>query len=208
MKSIIFILALLVVYIFSSTTNVLAQKSTKEELKKKVEIESDRKIEPLDMLLVNVFGETEFSGADNGGLQLRVSSTGDISLYLLGSVKVAEKTPSEAEKYIRSLLMKGYIRDPHVLVQVKTYRTRNVTIMGQVGKPGLIDLPAEQRIDILSGIAQAGGFTKLARTSKIELTRTGKTTIYQLDDLKKETDPNKRIWLKQDDLIYVPESAF
>ena len=40
--------------------------------------------------------------------------------------------------------------------------------MGQVGSPGLIDLPAERRLDILSGIAQAGGFTKLARTSKID----------------------------------------
>ena len=136
---------------------------------------SDRKIESLDMLLVHVFGESEFSGPDNAGLKLRVSSAGEVSLYLLGTIKVAGKTPSEAEKHIRSLLMKDYIRDPHVLVQVKTYRTNNVTVMGQVSKPGLINLPAEQRIDILSGIALAGGFTKLARTSKIELTRDGKT---------------------------------
>ena len=113
--------------------------------------DTDRKIESLDMLAVNVFGETEFSG-----LELRVSSTGEVTLYLLGSVKVAGKTPAEAETHIRDLLKKDYIIDPHVLVLVKTYRVSNVTVMGQVAGPGLIDLPAERRLDLLSGIAQAG----------------------------------------------------
>jgi len=169
---------------------------------------SDRKIESLDMLLVHVFGEPEFSGPDNAGLRLRVSSAGEVSLYLLGTIKVAGKTPSEAEKHIRSLLMKDFIRDPHVLVQVETYRVTNVTVMGQVSKPGVVPLPAEQRIDILAGIAMAGGFTKLARTSKIDLTREGDTTTFDLDKLKKEKDVSKRVWLKTGDLVYVHESKF
>jgi len=180
--------------------------STKDKADAKVD--TDRKIESLDMLTVNVFGEEEFSGTNNSGLELRVSSTGEVTLYLLGSVEVAGKTPAEAEKHIRDLLKKDYIRDPHVLVLVKTYRVSNVTVMGQVGTPGLIDLPAERRLDILSGIAQAGGFTKLARTSRIDLTRAGVTKTYDLDKLKKETNPAKKIWLSPDDLIYVHESAF
>lgn len=174
----------------------------------KIEIKPDRKIESLDMVLVNVFGEPEFSGSDNSGLQLRVSSAGEISLYLIGSVKVAGKTPAEAEKHIRKLLMADYIRDPHVLVQVKSYRVNNVTVMGQVVKPGLIPLPAEQKIDLLAGIAQAGGFTKLAKMSKIELTRNGVTRNFELNKLKQESDMKKKIWLQADDLIYVHESAF
>ena len=169
---------------------------------------SDRQIEAQDMLLVNVFGEAEFSGPNNGGLELRVSSTGDISLYLLGSVKIAGKTPAEAEKHIRSLLMKDYIRDPHVLVQVKEYRTSNVTVIGQVQKPGLVALPAEQRIDLVAGIALAGGFTNLAKESEIDLTRNGKTTTYSIKELKRESDPKKRVWLQAEDLIYVQESGF
>lgn len=193
-------------FIFCSGLSVIAQESTKiKETQKSL---SDRKIESLDMLLIHVFGESEFSGPNNGGLELRVSSAGEVSLYLLGSVKVAGKTPTEAEKYIRSLLMKDYIKDPHVLVQVKTYRVANVTVMGQVSNPGLIPLPAEQKIDILAGIAQAGGFTKLAKTSKIELTRNGVTTNFDLDDLKKVKDLKNKVWLKSADLIYVHESAF
>ena len=174
----------------------------------KTKVDTDRKIEALDMLTVNVFGEEEFSGTNNTGLELRVSSTGEVTLYLLGSVEVAGKTPAEAERHIRDLLKKDYIIDPHVLVLVKTYRISNVTVMGQVGSPGLIDLPAERRLDILSGIAQAGGFTKLARTSKIDLTRAGVTQTYDLEKLKKEANPAKKIWLSPDDLIYVHESAF
>ena len=95
-----------------------------------------------------------------------------------------------------------------MLVLVKTYRVSNVTVMGQVASPGLIDLPAERRLDILSGIAQAGGFTNKARTSRIDLTRAGVTRTYDLDKLKKETNLAKRIWLSPDDLIYVHESVF
>ena len=189
-----------------SLSSVFAQELL--EAKTETKIQSDRKIESLDMLMVHVFGEPEFSGPNNTGLEVRVSSAGEISLYLLGSVEVVGKTPSQAEKHIRSLLMKDYIRNPHVLVQVKKYRVSNVTIMGQVGSPGLMELPAEQRIDILSGIAQAGGFTKLAKTNKIELTRNGVTEIFDLKDLKKEIDPKKKVWLKAGDLIYVHESAF
>jgi polysaccharide export outer membrane protein len=174
----------------------------------KAKVDTDRKIEALDMLTVNVFGEVEFSGPNNTGLELRVSSTGEVTLYLLGGVQVAGKTPAEAERHIRDLLKKDYIRDPHVLVLVKTYRVSNVTVMGQVSSPGLIDLPAERRLDILSGIAQAGGFTKLAKTSKIDLTRGGVTQTYDLNKLKRETNPAKKIWLSPDDLIYVHESAF
>ena len=185
-----------------------AQEAATTKAKTGAKVDTDRKIEALDMLTVNVFGETEFSGTNNNGLELRVSSTGEVTLYLLGSVEVAGKTPAEAERHIRDLLKKDYIIDPHVLVLVKTYRVSNVTIMGQVGSPGLIDLPAERRLDILSGIAQAGGFTKLARTSRIDLTRAGVTRTYDLGKLKKEANPAKKIWLSPDDLIYVHESAF
>ena len=187
---------------------VVAQDTASVKANSGNKVDTDRKIEPLDMLTVNVFGEEEFSGTNNGGLELRVSSTGEVTLYLLGSVEVAGKTPAQAEKHIRELLKKDYIRDPHVLVLVKTYRVNNVTVMGQVSSPGLINLPAEQRFDILAGIAQAGGFTKLARTSRIDLTRKGITRTFDLEKLKTETNPSKKIWLQPNDLIYVHESAF
>jgi len=194
---------LVLIFLFSFCA-IAQQSVNKNELR---EI-SDRKIESLDMILVHVFGEPEFSGPNNNGLKLRVSSAGEVSLYLLGTIKVVGKTPAEAEKHIRSLLMKDFIRDPHVLVQVETYRVTNVTIMGQVSQPGLVALPAEQRIDLLAGIAMAGGFTKVAKTSKIDLTRNGETNTFSLDNLKKQKDVSKKVWLNSGDLVYVHESAF
>ena len=65
-----------------------AQEAATTEAKESAKVDTDRKIEALDMILVNVFGETEFKG-DGGGLNVKVSSTGAVSLYLLGSVQVA-----------------------------------------------------------------------------------------------------------------------
>ena len=72
-----------------------AQDAVSTKAKADAKVDTDRKIEALDMLTVNVFGEEEFSGTNNSGLELRVSSTGEVTLYLLGSVEVAGKTPAE-----------------------------------------------------------------------------------------------------------------
>ena len=81
--------------------------------------------------------------------------------------------------------MKDYI-DPHVLVQVKEYRVNNVTVIGQVqarfGSP-----PRRAKIDLVAGIALAGGFTNLAKESEIDLTRNGETKTYSMKDLKRES---------------------
>ena len=104
-----------------------AQDAVSTKAKADAKVDTDRKIEALDMLTVNVFGEEEFSGTNNSGLELRVSSTGEVTLYLLGSVEVAGKTPAEAEKHIRDLLKKDYIIDPfplktiHKILDYHTY---------------------------------------------------------------------------------------
>ena len=64
-----------------------AQEAATAKTKSGAKVDTDRKIEALDMLTVNVFGEEEFSGTNKSGLELRVSSTGEVTLYLLGSVE-------------------------------------------------------------------------------------------------------------------------
>ena len=50
-----------------------AQEAATTKAKAGAKVDTDRKIEALDMLTVNVFGEAEFSGTTNSGLELRVS---------------------------------------------------------------------------------------------------------------------------------------
>jgi len=165
-------------------------------------VEGDHKIAPLDIINIDVVGEKELSK------ELRVSSSGTITFPFLGSLEVKGKTPAELEELLKEKLGKDYLVDPQVIVTVKEYRARTVTVMGQVNKPGVIGLPAEQKVEILEAIAQAGDLSKTAKKNRIEVNRKGKTFKFTLDDLKKESDPEKKFWLEPGDVIYVYEAFF
>src|SRR5438876_4773131 len=91
-------------------------------------VEGDHKIAPLDILTIDVVGEKELSK------ELRVASSGTITFPFLGSVEVKGKTPAQVEYLLREKLGKDYLVDPQVIVTVKEYRTRIVTVLGQVNK--------------------------------------------------------------------------
>src|SRR5437762_10717188 len=165
-------------------------------------VEGDRKIAPLDILTVDVVGEKDLSK------ELRVSTSGTITFPFLGSIEVKGKTPAEVETLIKEKLGKDYLVDPQVIITVKEYRSRTVSVIGQVNKPGVIALPAEQKLGILEAIAQAGDLAKSANKNRIEVSRNGKTQKFTLDDLKKDTNPEKKFWLEPGDVIYVHESFF
>jgi len=161
---------------------------------------NDRKIAPSDIIIVEVFGEKDLSG------EHRVQQSGTIKYPLLGSVEVAGKTPSQVAAILAEKLEAEYLVDPQVNVMVKEYRLRTVSVIGKVNKEGSIELPAEQKIDIVDAIARAGGFAATANPNRIELSRGGKTTVYKFNDLKKVKDPDKKIWLEPGDVIDVKES--
>ena len=163
---------------------------------------TDRKIAAQDIIVVEVFGEKDMSG------EHRVQQSGTIKFPLLGSVEVAGKTPTEVATILAQKLEADYLVDPQVNVMVKEYRMRTVSVYGKVNKEGSIELPAEAKVDILEGIARAGGIAPTGNKNKIELNRNGKKTIYKFDDLKSVKDSDKKIWLEPGDVIYVHESFF
>jgi polysaccharide export outer membrane protein len=164
--------------------------------------EGDHKIAPLDIITIDVVGEKDLSK------ELRVSTSGTITFPFLGSIEIKGKTPAEVERLLKEKLGKDYLVDPQVIITVKEYRSRTVSVIGQVNKPGVIALPAEQKLGILEAIAQAGDLAKSANKNRIEVSRKGKTQRFTLDDLKKDTSPEKKFWLEPGDVIYVHESFF
>jgi polysaccharide biosynthesis/export protein len=164
--------------------------------------DQDHRIAPLEIIIIDVFGETNLSK------EIRVQASGKMSFPLLGDVDVAGKTAREVEILLKELLGRDYLVDPQVTVAVKEYRQRSVNVIGEVTKPGAITLPGEQKWTILDVIGQAGGLTKGARKNHIEFTRQGRTQIFSLDDLKKVTDPGKIIYLEPGDTIIVPQTVW
>ncbi len=158
------------------------------------------KIQPTDILIVEVVNEPTLAAKE-----FRVSAGGELSYPYIGTVKASERTPTEVQMEIKNLLEADYLVNAQVLVQVKEFRKRNVSVFGQVKNPGLIEIPAERRLTLVEAITQAGGFTRLARTSDIQVTRAGRAEAmrFNADDLRNTEKP---IYLEQGDIIFVPES--
>jgi polysaccharide export outer membrane protein len=69
---------------------------------------------------------------------LRVTGVGDVTLPLIGRVRVAGHTTTEIEHDLRRrLIAAGVLRNPQVSVQVAEYRSRVVAVIGSVERPGL-----------------------------------------------------------------------
>src|ERR1700687_1124417 len=81
-----------------------------------------------DRLRVVVFGQDGLSNS------YAVDSAGKITMPLIGAVEARGKTASELSGAIVGRLKGGYIREPHVAVEVESYRP--FFILGEVTAPG------------------------------------------------------------------------
>ena len=88
----------------------------------------DYRIGPDDLIEVTVFEDEKLNKT------VRVSSQGNISLPLIGILRVKGLTGSEMEKEIRDLLAEKYLQDPHVSVFIKEYHNQRISVMGAVTK--------------------------------------------------------------------------
>jgi polysaccharide biosynthesis/export protein len=90
-------------------------------------------------------------------LETRLTEAGVISYPLLGSVALAGLTVSEAEKKIADGLRNGnFVKQPQVSVAVQQVRGNQVSVLGQVGKPGRYPLETGN-VQLTDLIATAGG---------------------------------------------------
>jgi polysaccharide biosynthesis/export protein VpsN len=160
------------------------------------QVRSDYKIAPEDIIVIDVFGEKDLSR------EFRVSKTGTINYFFLGQVPVAGKTTAEVQSELVALLDADYLVEPQVAVDVKDYHIREVSVTGQVNKPGAVLLNGDQELQILGAIARAGGLTSRASESKIRFTRPGSPEkVFNLDQLK--NNPKMNLVLQPGDIIEV-----
>lgn len=90
-------------------------------------------------------------------LETRLTEAGTISYPLLGSVALAGLTVSEAEKRIADGLRTGnFVKQPQVSVAVQQVRGNQVSVLGQVGRPGRYPLETGN-VQLTDMIATAGG---------------------------------------------------
>lgn len=158
-----------------------------------------------DVVKVTVFQEDDLETL------ARVAQDGKISIPYVGSVDLAGRTLPEAAKSIEARLRDYYIH-PQVALRVIEYSKRNFTVLGQVARPGIYEIPAESNLNLIEAIGVAGGYTRIANPGKITVKRQGKNgeeTILKVDAKKMASDSNMpRIKVQPGDTIFVPESWF
>jgi polysaccharide export outer membrane protein len=110
---------------------------------------------------------TDPSAASIGG-QIVILPDGTSTLSLLGSVQLTGLTIGQATRWLTSLYAKQLVR-PELILSLTSPRPVNVTIIGEVGRPGLYPLPSYSTP--VSAIQTAGGVTLNADIRKVLLRR-------------------------------------
>jgi polysaccharide export outer membrane protein len=115
-----------------------------------------------DMLQVSVWKNESLSR------QLPVRPDGKISMPLLHDIQAAGLTPMQLRDKIASALAE-FMPNPEVSVTVLEVRSYRVSVLGEVQRPGVLQLRAPTTV--LEALALAGGFRDFASPSKIVIFR-------------------------------------
>jgi len=115
-------------------------------------VQEDYRIGTEDLLEVSVFEVPELSRT------VRVSGSGEVSLPLLGAIRVAGMTTRELEQDLTRRLKGTYLLDPQVSVFMKEFKSDPVSVVGAVKLPGLYQI--QGRKTLIELLAMAQGFSE------------------------------------------------
>ena len=159
----------------------------------------DYKIGPQDVLIINVWKETDVSR------EVPVRPDGKISLPLLNDVDTAGLTPMQLANSLTDSLKK-FISSPQVTVIVKEINSRRVYVIGEVVRAGTF--PLLPKMTVLQIVSSCGGFTQFANPKKIYVLRTkdGKQTKipFNYKEVISGKNTGQNIELQPGDTVVVP----
>jgi polysaccharide export outer membrane protein len=158
------------------------------------------RIGPRDLIELRVFETQELNGS------FRVSEDGDVTLPLVGNVKIAGLTESEAAERIKGVLEEKALQRASVSVQVMEYRSRPISVIGAVRQPG--NLSFAGRWTLLEALTAAGGLSD-SHGAIVHVLRRAENSLsdqvsIRADDLLVRADPRVNIPIFPGDLINVP----
>jgi len=161
---------------------------------------SDYVIGSEDLLEINVFEQPELNRT------VRVAGEGTIRMPLVGVIPVSGLTTQEAEAKLRDLLAENYLTDPQISIFVKEAKSKKISVVGAVEKPGTIEMLG--RRTLLEAISEAGGLTQQAGSDLYVLRPdpSGASTRIDvdLDDLMINGNPELNIPILPGDVVNIP----
>jgi polysaccharide export outer membrane protein len=153
-----------------------------------------------DAIRIQVFQSPELT------VDARVSEGGVISYPLLGPVRIGGMSSTDIEKLIAQRLRDGkFLQNPQVTVNITTFRSQQVSVLGNVTRPGRY--PLETTGMRLSEVLSLAGGVTAAGADEVVLvtTRDGKETRIEIDmvDMFASGSRSKDLQMHAGDVIYV-----
>jgi len=157
---------------------------------------------PEDVVEIEVVGTNDKTRA-------RIYTDGTIQTNLGGRINASGRTPKElAADIAKSLKSGGFYADPVVNVEVVGYASRYVTVLGNVGSPGLV--PINRAYKLSEILARVGGVRADGADYVIVTGPDGKENRYNVEKMSAgdaSQDPNvapgEKIFSPTADLFYI-----
>lgn len=158
---------------------------------------------PGDIFRMEIVGEPDIP------TEFQVAADGTVTFPYVHVMKVSGLEPQEVSQKVReALIEKKILTDPSVIVSVTEYRSKIVTVLGQVQKPG--SFPLSPGMTLLQALSMAGGFTAIAQKNRVNLARVkegkAKTVVVNVEAIYEGSEDD--IYLQSGDKIYVHERVF
>lgn len=153
-------------------------------------LESGYKIAPMDTVSVKVFRMPDLSG------DYQVDLTGQISMPLIGEVRVVDMTTAQLDDTLTKKFGEKYLENPDVSVGVKESARKSITVDGAVKTAG--SFPAAGDVTLMRAVALAGGVSEDANARRIAVFRTiggqRQAAAFDLVSIRRGQSPDPKIY--------------
>lgn len=140
---------------------------------------------------------TESGGGSSGYL---VDLQGNILFHGLGPIHAEGLTKQQLRQLLLDKLSE-FLKNPYVEIR---FLNKRVTVLGEVAKPGVINMP-EEKLSIIDAIALSGDITNFGRKDNILVVReeNGKRTMARLNIKDPGIYRSDYFYLHRDDMVYI-----
>ena len=167
------------------------------------QVGGEYRLGPGDVVRITVYNNPDLT------TEAQITQQGNITFPLIGEVQIGSMEKSQAEQIIaRRLGEGGFVVKPQVNVLVLGFKSQQISVLGQVNRPG--KYPIEQASTLADLLAIAGGISQTGGDIVTHISKgvdgaTAKRDI-DINEALKNGSMDKNFPVANGDIIFVPRA--
>ena len=167
------------------------------------QVGGEYRLGPGDVVRITVYNNPDLT------TEAQITQQGQITFPLIGEVQIGNMEKNQAEQIIaRRLGEGGFVVKPQVNVLVLGFKSQQISVLGQVNRPG--KYPIEQASTLADLLAIAGGISQTGGDIVTHISKgaDGKTAKRDIDinEALKNGSMDKNFPVANGDIIFVPRA--